>query len=158
MAFGSIAGGSAFKFGLFQKKDTGVWTTGSPNAPRELSDEEALVLGKEIRDALVRGTEVIKNAQLDSLTDYEKLDDDLKEAVGSKFYDWGWFHKYYSIIYPDRLSSFHSTDWAEACLKMLSVHLVKNICPGSGQLAMIHNYGGYITHSLYLHCVKNIAE
>lgn len=28
--FGSIAGGSAYKFGLFQKKDTGEWMTGSP--------------------------------------------------------------------------------------------------------------------------------
>lgn len=27
--FGSIAGGSAYKFGLFQKKDTGEWMTGS---------------------------------------------------------------------------------------------------------------------------------
>jgi 5-methylcytosine-specific restriction protein B len=26
--FGSIAGGSAFKFGLFRKKETGKWTTG----------------------------------------------------------------------------------------------------------------------------------
>lgn len=142
MAFGSIAGGSAFKFGLFQKKDTGVWTTGSPNAPQELSDEDALVLGKEIRDALVRGTEVIKNAQLDSLADYEKLDDDLKEAVGSKFYDWGWFHKYYSIIYPDRLSSFHSTDWQKHALRCFLIQPSEKYYARSGQLAMIQNYGG----------------
>ena len=31
--FGSIAGGSAYKFGLFQKKDTGEWMTGSPQKP-----------------------------------------------------------------------------------------------------------------------------
>ncbi|MGN0327175.1 MAG: McrB family protein [Lachnospiraceae bacterium] len=142
MAFGSIAGGSAFKFGLFQKRETGVWTTGSPNAPQELSDEEALVLGKEIRDALVRGTEVIKNAQLNSLADYEKLDDDLKETVGSKFYDWGWFHKYYSIIYPDRLSSFHSADWQKHALRCFLIQPSEKYYARSGQLAMIQNYGG----------------
>jgi len=140
-AFGSIAGGSAFKFGLFQKKETGVWTTGSPNTPQELSDEDALVLGKEIRDALVRGTEVIKNAQLDTLADYEKLDDDLKAAVGSKFYDWGWFHKYYSIIYPECLSSFHSTDWQKHALRCFLIQPSEKYYARSGQLAMIQNYG-----------------
>lgn len=149
-AFGSILGGSAFKFGLFQKKETGVWTTGSPNAPQELTDEEALVLGKEIRDALVRGTEVIKNAQLDSLADYEKLDDDLKAAVGSKFYDWGWFHKYYSIIYPDRLSSFHSTDWQKHALRCFLIQPSEKYYARSGQLAMIQNYGGlYYTQFIF---------
>ena len=34
--FGSIAGGSAYKFGLFQKKETGKWTTGSSLKPQEL--------------------------------------------------------------------------------------------------------------------------
>src|SRR5690349_19347804 len=28
--FGSISGGSAYKFGLFRKRETGKWTTGSP--------------------------------------------------------------------------------------------------------------------------------
>jgi 5-methylcytosine-specific restriction protein B len=28
-SFGSIAGGSAFKFGIFQRKETGEWVTGS---------------------------------------------------------------------------------------------------------------------------------
>lgn len=48
--FGSIAGGSAYKFGLFQKKETGKWNTGSSLKPKVLTDEEALVQGKRIRD------------------------------------------------------------------------------------------------------------
>lgn len=48
--FGSIAGGSAYKFGLFQKKDTGEWMTGSPQKPEVLSEEQALEIGKTIRD------------------------------------------------------------------------------------------------------------
>ncbi len=35
--FGSIAGGSAFKFGLFRRKETGRWTTGSPQNPQILA-------------------------------------------------------------------------------------------------------------------------
>src|ERR1700694_649043 len=39
--FGSIAGGSAFKFGLFCRKENGVWTTGSPGSPVELTVNQA---------------------------------------------------------------------------------------------------------------------
>src|SRR6266487_934749 len=39
--FGSIAGGSAHKFGLFRKKETGKWTTGSPLKEIQLSLEQA---------------------------------------------------------------------------------------------------------------------
>jgi len=38
-SFGSMAGGSSFKFGLFRKKETGKWTTGSPQNPEELTVE-----------------------------------------------------------------------------------------------------------------------
>ena len=37
MRFGSISGGSSFKFGLFRRKETGKWTTGSHQNPKELS-------------------------------------------------------------------------------------------------------------------------
>src|SRR5258706_1697161 len=40
--FGSIAGGSAFKLGLFRKKETGLWTTGSSQNPKELSIGQAI--------------------------------------------------------------------------------------------------------------------
>ena len=69
--FGSIAGGSAYKFGLFQKQKTGEWTTGSPQKPQVLTEDEALEFGRNIRDALVRAAEIVQNAALDSITDYE---------------------------------------------------------------------------------------
>jgi 5-methylcytosine-specific restriction protein B len=31
--FGNISGGSSFKFGLFRKKETGKWTSGTPKNP-----------------------------------------------------------------------------------------------------------------------------
>ena len=140
--FGSIAGGSAYKFGLFQRKETGVWTTGSPNSPQELSEDEAVTLGKEIRDALIKGTEVIQNATLNTLADYEKLDDDLKAAVGEKYYNWAWFHKYYSIIFSEKLSCFHSPDWQKHALRCFLIQPSEKYYARSGQLAMIQNYGG----------------
>lgn len=154
MTFGSIAGGSAYKFGLFQKKETGLWTTGAPNNPQELSEEEALVLGKEIRDALIKGIDVIQNATLNSLDDYEKMDDDLKDAVGERFYNWAWFHKYFSIVFPEKLSSFHSDDWQMHALRCFLIQPSEKYYARSGQLAMIQNYGK-LHYTKFIEALRN---
>ena len=147
--FGSIAGGSAYKFGLFQRKETGVWTTGSPQKPQELNEEEALALGKSIRDALVKGVHVIREADLNTLDDYEKLDDALKAEVGAQYYSWGWVHKYYSIICNDKLCGFHSTDWQMHVLRALKIKPSDKYYARSGQISIIQNYTGWYYRQLF---------
>ena len=137
--FGSISGGSAYKFGLFQKKDTGIWTTGSPQKPQELSEQEALSLGKEIIEALVKGAKIIEESELGSVEDYEKLDDLLKDEVGERFYNWAWFHKYYSIVFHDKLSSFHNEEWQKHVLRCFGIRPDSRYYARSGQIAMIQN-------------------
>lgn len=80
--FGSIAGGSAYKFGLFQSQKSGTWSTGYSQKPVELTVENALNLGKEIRNVLVIGANIIRNAKLETVKDYEDLDDRLKTEIG----------------------------------------------------------------------------
>ena len=140
--FGSIAGGSAYKFGLFQKKDTGEWMTGSPQKPEVLTEEQALETGKKIRDALVKGVEIIKDRELKDLPDFEKLDDDLKQVIGEQYYNLVWFHKYFSLICPDKLSGFHSTDWQAHVLRCLRINPSEKYYARSAQLAKIENYAG----------------
>ena len=60
--FGSISGGSAYKFGLFQKQENGKWVTGGPLKPQELTYEEAIRLGKRIVGALLKGAAIIREA------------------------------------------------------------------------------------------------
>lgn len=139
--FGSIAGGSAYKFGLFQKQKTGEWTTGSPQKPKILSEDEALELGKNIRDALVKGAEIVQSSTLNSIDDYEKLDADLSTYVGEPYYNWGWFHKYLSMVCPDKLSAFHSSDWQNHILCALKIRPSEKYYVRSGQLSLIENYG-----------------
>lgn len=138
--FGSISGGSAYKFGLFQKKDTGEWMTGSPQKPEVLTEEQALEIGKTIRNALIKGVEIIKNATLDNLSDFEKLDDDLKQGVGEQYYNLAWFHKYFSLICPDKLSGFHSNDWQNHVLRCLRINPSEKYYARSAQLAKVENY------------------
>lgn len=146
--FGGIAGGSSYKFGLFQKKETGKWTTGSPQKPMELSEDEALVLGKEIRDALVKGSQAIRDAELKDISSYEKLDAELKMILGSKMYNWSWIHKYFSLICNDKLSGFHSNEWQYHVLRVLHIKPSRNYYTRSGQISIIQNYAGWYYREL----------
>lgn len=137
--FGSIAGGSAYKFVLFKKSDTGIWNTGSSLKPVELSDEDALTLGKSIRDILVKGASIIGQAVLESVDDYEKLDIELQELLGDKYYNLCWIHKYYSIIYSDKLCGFHIDKWQYHVLRALGIRPKSQFYVRSGQIAMIQN-------------------
>lgn len=137
---GSIAGGSSYKFGLFQKKEDGTWITGSPNKPQELTEEQALAVGKEIRQALVDGCKVIEEFSSLSLADYEQLDEKIKSTIGEKYWNLAWVHKYFSMMYPDKLSGFHSSEWQRHVLYALQIRPSDRYYARSGQIAMVQKY------------------
>lgn len=140
--FGSISGGSAFKFGLFQKRATGEWVKGSSQKPRVLSEQEALEEGKKIRDALVKGARIIQNAKLDSIEAYEQLDDDLRIGMNYDLYNLAWIHKYFSMICSDKLSGFHSQAWQLHVLRSLRIKPSEKYYARSGQIAMVQKIAG----------------
>src|SRR6266536_3449080 len=59
--FGSIGGGSALKFGIYRRAETGQWMTGSAQQPQVLSVEEAIDRGRQHRDQLLRGAELLQS-------------------------------------------------------------------------------------------------
>ena len=145
-SFGSIAGGSAYKFGLFQKKDTGVWQTGSSLKPIDLSEEDALIRGKAIRDGLLKACKIIEDAKLETLDDYEKLDETLLKETSNEYfyYNWAWAHKYFSIIYPEKLSSYHNDDWQKHILRGLGIKPSEKFYGRSGQIAIVQRHANWI--------------
>ena len=55
--FGSIAEGSALKFGIYKRRETDEWTTGSPQNQRPLRLDEAIEIAHDQRDQLLAGCE-----------------------------------------------------------------------------------------------------
>lgn len=135
--FGSIAGGSSFKFGLYQRKEDGVWISGSPSKPEELSDADALVVGRTIRDMLVKGAEVIAaSGDLSTPEAYDELDERLNAEIG-KYAGFAWVHKYYQMVYPDKLATWHNSDWQRHFLFAYGIRPSDKFYGRSGQLAII---------------------
>ncbi|QRK08231.1 AAA family ATPase [Archangium violaceum] len=109
--FGSIAGGSALKFGIYRRKETGAWMTGSPHNQRELSQSEAIRIAQRHRDQLLLGARLLERFPSDgSDSDYLRLQEQL-EAAAPELGDLSWSHKYWSLLFPDKLDDYHNADY-----------------------------------------------
>ena len=106
--FGSIAGGAAYKLGLFFHKKTQSWTCGSPAKPVKLTENEAIQKAEEIRNDLVAGAEIISSfGPLNSTADYEQLYKQLEHISGINTV---WRMKYYQMLFPILFAPFYGQD------------------------------------------------
>jgi 5-methylcytosine-specific restriction protein B len=109
--FGGIGGGSAFKFGIFRRKETGTWVTaGEGNEPKDLTVEEAVVIARKHRDQLTKGVELLRQLPQDASDDnYKKLQERLdQDAPDVSNLAWG--HKYFSLMCPDKMDDLHQQE------------------------------------------------
>lgn len=116
--FGSIAGGSALKFGIYKRKSTGVWMTGSPQKQEELSVGDALAIARQHRDQIVAGAEVLSGLTGQATNEEYSF---LQQEMDSQAPDvsrTAWGHKYFSLLFPEKIDGFH-TEWYQR------FHLVK---------------------------------
>lgn len=109
--FGSVKGGNAFKYPMFFDKETSMWTSGTRANPKQLSLDEAIIKGTTIRDGLIKGADIIKNAVTissveDYLTIYAELYSVIPELVDSL-----WVIKYFHMLFPDLFPVFYNKDW-----------------------------------------------
>lgn len=106
--FGSIAGGSALKFGIYRRKETGAWMAGSPAVQRELPLDEAVRIARSHRDQLLRGAELIDQLPAGaSDADYLRLQEQLFSSA-PEVADSAWGHKYWSLLFPEKLEDIHN--------------------------------------------------
>ncbi|MGJ4916165.1 AAA family ATPase [Bradyrhizobium sp. HKCCYLRH2060] len=107
--FGGIGGGSALKFGIYQRQSDNAWMTGSPKAQNVLSLEDAIDFARKQRDQLVAGADVLSALSVGDTSDetYAKLQAAMEKAAPKLAHD-GWAHKYWFLICPDRIDVYHS--------------------------------------------------
>jgi 5-methylcytosine-specific restriction protein B len=109
--FGSIAGGAAFKFGLFRRKDTGQWVTGGSTSEKNISEADAVVLARKHREQLLLGMELLE-ALPDGADDPEYLNLQKRlELQAPDICRLVWAHKYWALLFPEKLDDFHSERW-----------------------------------------------
>ena len=125
--YGSISGGSAFKYVMFKRNLDDKWVTGNPQNPTILSLDEAISLARELRDILISGAETIKEILSTNISseEYKKLQDNFDNNMKYNMNRLGWVHKYYHMINPHLIDDFHSAKWQRHGLICCGVTPVK---------------------------------
>lgn len=109
--FGSIAGGSALKFGIYKRRETNVWMTGHPRDQRDLSVEDAVAIARRHRDQLLAGVGLLERFAAHSAdADYLALQEDMNR-LAPQVNDTAWGHKYFSLLFPEKIDDFHSPSY-----------------------------------------------
>lgn len=109
--FGSIAGGSALKFGIYESRDIGDWMTGSAKSQRRLELAEAVAIAERQRDQLVAGCRVLADyAERPLEADYEAIQQRMVENAPD-LAESAWGHKYFALCFPALLDDFHATSY-----------------------------------------------
>jgi hypothetical protein len=107
--FGSIAGGSARKYGVYRRRETGTWTTGSPLAQREISTKDGLAIAAAQRDPTGRRLGTVERLPAESDDDaYETLQKRIAEVAPDVQDSILGGHMYLALIYPAKLDDFHA--------------------------------------------------
>lgn len=127
--FGSIAGGSALKYGLYRRSETGAWMTGTSLDQREISIEEAIDIAKKHRGQLLAASALldeVPNGAGDAA--YAVLQERLAD-VAPDIQDSSWGHKYLSLLHHSKLEDFHAASYQRINL----IKLLQRPADGEGR-------------------------
>ena len=142
--FGSITGGSALKFGIYKRRETGIWMTGSSHNQEEVSVSNAIDIARRHRDQLVEGSEII--SQLPSQAgdeEYLSLQREMDHRVPNVGNS-AWGHKYFSLLFPDKLDDYHIEDYQR-------FHLMKLL------KSPPHGKGRYLAAGMYVRLGRELG-
>lgn len=155
--FGSLAGGTAFKYGLFYSWNNRSWMTGGSRKQEQLTEEQAIELGTKIRDELVLGAEIIEGfGDLTELKDYADLQAQLY-AVMPNTMGKNWVMKYYHMIFPDLFPVFYSEDWQKKALDKANIEADENSFIRMGQIALFAKKCG-ISNVAFSKVIHNMGD
>lgn len=116
--FGSIAGGSALKFGIYQSTETGHWMTGHPQSQERLTVSRAVDRAREQKKQMLAGAAVLAEfAKSLNDVDYSALQQRMNDAAPD-LANTAWGHKYFSLLFPAVIDDYHAVDYQR-------FHLVK---------------------------------
>lgn len=120
--FGSISGGTSYKYYLYFSKNEGTWRTSFGNGgKRACTVEEAIEIGTQIRDALVLGIEaIIEKEEFSTIGDYTEVLNTL-ETIIPDYVSRMWVLKYFHMMFPNVFPNFYNESWQRFVLCNLGI-------------------------------------
>lgn len=138
---------------VYQNKDSKKWFVYN----KEKDKNKALKAAKEIRDFLVSGAKIISESELLDLDDYYSLEKEL-ESLFKNYYSYAWIHKYFHILFPDKICGFHSDDWQKHILMCFQIMPKDMKYVQSGQIIMIARYCQWTYQNMWQMISRRFGE
>ncbi|MGI6256637.1 MAG: AAA family ATPase [Anaerovoracaceae bacterium] len=154
--FGGIGGGTAAKYGLYFNKKLYGWVKGRKE---ELSDDEAIEYGAQIRDELVEGAKIVMSySPLDDRKDYFELYKKLFDVTGGNI-NRVWFLKYYQIIRPEAFPPIFGDNAQRNVLTTIGIKPEENSLERMSQMKDFASECGIsnvlFSHIFWTYCANN---
>ena len=148
---GGIGGGSAFKYSLFKSGKTHQWTSGAPHKQKILTEQEAIEVGSKIRDAIVNGAKHIEKADLNSVSEYIQLENDLHEIFKDCIVKptSSWIHKYYVLTFPDKFPEIHGNKMRDYTLRKFRIEPINGYYANDALYTQLAKKSGIKLYSLF---------
>ena len=107
--FGKIGGGSALKFGLYQRKSDDAWITGSAHSQDVISLKDAIEVANIQKKELIAGAEVLALFDAGGMSDddYRRLQEGMVAAAPNLAFS-SWSHKYWFLLNTNKIDDYHS--------------------------------------------------
>lgn len=124
--FGSIKSGNASKYGLYYSPKEKSWITGTTQNPVHISEDEAINIGTQIRDYLVKGSKVLDECDdLDTVDKFLEIYNRLVDVTGG-YINKIWVLKYYHMMYPDFYPPIYSESAQKIALERIGCEVGAN--------------------------------
>ena len=148
---GSIKGGTAFKYSLFKSNKNQQWVSGSSLNQISLTEEEAIEEGTKIRDALVQGKKKKKKTDLNTINDYDILENELNKIFSNSGCSPSnsWVHKYFVLLFPEKLACMHSNQMKIDTIKKFNLEVEDGFYAQDGQFYLIAKKAGIKLYSIF---------
>ena len=158
--FGGIGGGSAYKYGLYYSLDKQSWMTGAGRSPKTLSQSEAIELGTNIREELLKGVEVIESiGDFSKLSAYVELNSKLHDVMPT-ILNKKWVMKYFHMLFPQVFPPFYNYDWQTKVLEAIDSEPDESAFVRMGQIALFVKQCGIsaLTFSKVIHDLDSLDQ
>ena len=122
--FGSISGGSALKFRIFRRSETGIWQKKAENrnVPQDISTAEAIGIATSHRDQFIAGAKILEGLSVGASDDDYALLQQKMDELAPDVSRLAFGHKYFSMLFPDKLDNYHRSHFQSyQLIKMLQM-------------------------------------
>jgi 5-methylcytosine-specific restriction protein B len=119
--FGSIRGGSALKFRVYQRAEDNDWYAGESGVGERVGEVRAIEIATQQRDQLLKAREVVMGLPADtSASEWTSLGTRI-EAAAPDLHRLAFLHKYLHLQRRDVIDDYHSRAWHNHQLLHLGV-------------------------------------